>query len=104
MAGGSQFLTQLLHSTSRSSLLKPTRPFFYNSIKNYGQEVKEKESHLRKERASSTADEFLRVAEEKANETPKVKSQTSDKAIDAAQEATKSNTKIEDVKNRYKDH
>jgi hypothetical protein len=66
--------------------------------------VKEKESHLRKERASSTADEFLRVAEEKANETPKVKSQTSDKAIDAAQEATKSKTKIEDVKNRYKDH
>ncbi|GAU22752.1 hypothetical protein TSUD_129640 [Trifolium subterraneum] len=104
MTGGSQFLTQLLHSSSRSSLLKPSRPFFYNSIKNYGQQVKEKQSHLVKERASSTADEFLRVAEEKANETPKVKSQTIDKTIDAAEEATKSNTKFEDVKNRYKDH
>ena len=100
---GAQFLT-LLHSSSRSSLLKPSRPFFYNSIKNYGQEVKEKESHLIKERAPSTAEEFQRVAEEKTNGTQKVKSQTVDKAIDAAEEATKGNSRIENVKNKYKEH
>ena len=103
MAGGSKFLT-LVHSSSRSSFLKPSTPFFYNTIKNYGQEIKEKESHLIKERASSTAEEFLRVAEERANETPKVKSQSVDKAFEAAEEATKSNSNTENVKNKYKDH
>lgn len=67
--------------------------------------MKEKESHLIKERAPSTAEEFQRVAEEKSNGTQKeVKSQTADKAIDAAQEATKGNSRIENVKNKYKEH
>jgi len=66
--------------------------------------VKEKESHLIKERAPSTAEEFQRVAEEKTNGTQKVKSQTADKAIDAAEEATKGNSRIENVKNKYKEH
>lgn len=56
------------------------------------------------ERAPSTAEEFLRVAEEKEKETKKVvASQTIDKTIDAAEEATKGNSRIENVKNRYKE-
>ncbi|KAJ1441327.1 hypothetical protein SESBI_01468 [Sesbania bispinosa] len=99
-----QFLT-LLHASSRSSFLKPSRPFFYNPIKNYGQASEGKHSRLMEERAPSTAEEFQRVAEEKAKVTQQVvASQTVDKTYDGAEEATKSNSKVESVKNRYKEH
>ncbi|XP_061363922.1 uncharacterized protein LOC133307427 [Gastrolobium bilobum] len=103
MAGG-KFLT-LLHASSRSSLVKPTRPFFYNPIKNYGQANKDKHGRLMEERAPSTAEEFKRVAEEKAKESQQgVASQTADKTYDAAEEVTIGNSKVESVKNRYKEH
>lgn len=51
------------------------------------------------ERAPSTAEEFQRVAEEKAKET----GQTVEKTYDGAEEATKGNSRVETVKNRYKE-
>ncbi|KAK7305161.1 hypothetical protein VNO77_43061 [Canavalia gladiata] len=100
---GAPFLT-LFHASSRSSLVKPSRPLFYNPIKNYGQANKGKQSRLMEERAPSTAEEFERVAEEKAKAQKGVASQTLDKASDAAEEATIGNSNVESVKNRYKEH
>nr|AFK35033.1 unknown [Lotus japonicus] len=101
---GPKFLT-LLHTSSRSSLVKPSRPFFYNPIKNYGQENKGKNGRLMEERAPSTAEEFLRVAEEKAKESQQgVASQTVEKAVDGAEEAILGDSKVESAKNRNKEH
>ncbi|XP_027343777.1 uncharacterized protein LOC113856240 [Abrus precatorius] len=99
---GAQFLT-FFHASSRSSLVKPSRPILYNPIKNYGKASKGKHSRLMEERAPSTAEEFERVAEEKAKEAG-VASQTLGKTIDAAEEATIGNSKAESVKNRFKEH
>ncbi|KAK7287565.1 hypothetical protein RIF29_00846 [Crotalaria pallida] len=102
MAGGN-FLT-LLHTTSRSSIFSPARPFFYNPIKNYGEANKGNHGRLTEERAPSTAEEFDRVAEEKAKETEKgVASQTVHKAYDGAEEAI-GGPNAESVKDRYKEH
>ncbi|KAK7316792.1 hypothetical protein RJT34_00509 [Clitoria ternatea] len=105
MAGTHNFLT-LFNASSRSSFAKkPSSPFLYNPIKNYGQANKGNHSRLMEERAPSTAEEFERVAEERAKEAEKgVASQTVDKTIDAAEEATIGNSKLESVKNRYKKH
>ena len=102
---GAQFLN-LFNSSSRSSLVKPSRPLLYNPIKNYGQASKGKHSRLMEERAPSTAEEFERVAEEKkAKEAQKgVASQSLGKAIDGAEEASIGKSKVESVKNRYKGH
>lgn len=58
------------------------------------------------ERAPSTAEEFERVAEEKAREAAKqgIASQTTDKAFDAAEEATKDDSNAGSVKNKFKEH
>ncbi|XP_061342284.1 uncharacterized protein LOC133288515 [Gastrolobium bilobum] len=88
MAGG-HFLT-LLHSTSRSSLVKPIRPFFYNSTKNYREASNGNRSSLMAERAPSIAEEFQRVAEEKAREAKK--------------DGTIGDSKVESIKNRFKHH
>ena len=58
------------------------------------------------ERAPSTAEEFQRVAEEKAKVAQQgVASETDDKAHDGAEEATIGNSKGEEsVENRYKEH
>ncbi|XP_020230588.1 uncharacterized protein LOC109811301 [Cajanus cajan] len=99
-----QFLN-LLQSSSRSSFVKPSRPLLYNPIKNYGQTSKGKHSRLMEERAPSTAEEFERVAEEKAKQSQKgVPSQTLGKAIDGAEEASIGNSNVESVKNRLKGH
>ncbi|TKY46936.1 hypothetical protein E2542_SST28991 [Spatholobus suberectus] len=101
---GAQFLN-LFHSSSRSSLVKPSRPLLYNPIKNYGQASKGKHGRLMEERAPSTAEEFERVAEEKAKEAKEgVASQTLGKAIDGAEEASIGNSKVESFKNKYKGH
>ncbi|OIW13403.1 hypothetical protein TanjilG_19755 [Lupinus angustifolius] len=98
-----KFLT-LLHTSSQSSLLKPTTPFFYNTIKNYGEANKGNGSRVIEERAPSTAEEFLRVAEEKAKEAEQgVASQTVDKTYDGAEEAV-GNSNVKSVKDRYKEH
>ncbi|KAF7815871.1 uncharacterized protein G2W53_029840 [Senna tora] len=98
----SQFLT-LLHASSRSSIPKPTSPFFYNPIKKFGEMSK---GRLVEERAPSTAEEFERVAEEKAKEAAKqgVASQTTDKTFDGAGEAAMGDSKVGSVKNRHKEH
>ncbi|TKY57330.1 hypothetical protein E2542_SST21777 [Spatholobus suberectus] len=98
MAGG-QFHT-LLHATSRSSLVKPSssKPFFNNTIKNYGQASNGNRSRLMEERAPSTAEEFQRVAEEKAREAKE--SQNVGKSCDGAQEGTIGDSKAESVKSR----
>ncbi|RDX80108.1 hypothetical protein CR513_39360, partial [Mucuna pruriens] len=121
---GVQFHT-LLRTTSRSSLVKSSiRPFFNNTIKvfsflhnpilesgnqdlriglkprkqtcqNYGNR-----SRLMEERAPSTAEEFQRVAEEKAREAKEgVASQNVSKSYDGAQEATIADSKVQSVKN-----
>lgn len=60
---------------------------------------------MTEERAPSTAEEFERVAEEKAKEFQKgVPSQTIGKAIDGAEEASTGNSKVDSVKNKYKEH
>ncbi|KAK7285326.1 hypothetical protein RJT34_20094 [Clitoria ternatea] len=57
-------------------------------------------SSLMEERALSIIEEFEKVAEEKANEAEKgVASQTLDKTIDAAVEATIGNSKLESINN-----
>ncbi|KAL6497194.1 hypothetical protein OROGR_029123 [Orobanche gracilis] len=102
---GPKFLT-LLYASSRSSLINPSAPFFYNLIKNYGQEIKGgKHGRSMEERAPSTAEEFVRVAEEKAKEAQQgVASQTVEKAVDGAEEAILGDSKVESVKKRYKEH
>ncbi|XP_027333212.1 uncharacterized protein LOC113848048 [Abrus precatorius] len=98
---GAQFHS-LLHATSRSSLGKPNRPFLNNTIKNYGQASNGNRSRLMEERAPSTAEEFQRVAEEKAREG--VASKKVDKSYDNAEkEGIIGDSKDESVKNRYKD-
>ncbi|KAI4307968.1 hypothetical protein L6164_031092 [Bauhinia variegata] len=101
MAGGGQFIKLLSVSNSPSSLVKPSRPFFYNLIMRYGQATKENSSRLMEaERAPSIAEEFERVAEEKAKEANQgVASQTTDKALEGAQEAT-----TKSVKGKFKGH
>ncbi|XP_020208125.1 uncharacterized protein LOC109793063 [Cajanus cajan] len=98
MAGG-QFYT-LLHATSRSSLLKPAngRPFFNNTTKNYGQASNGNRSRLMEERAPSTAEEFQRVAEEKAKEA---KEGVASQNVGKSHEGTIGDSKVESVKNRY---
>lgn len=58
------------------------------------------------ERAPSIAEEFKRVAEEKARETDEqvVASQTVNKTYDGAEEAIQGNSRVESVKERYKEH
>ncbi|KAK7387114.1 hypothetical protein VNO78_27627 [Psophocarpus tetragonolobus] len=97
---GAQFLN-LLNSSSRSSLAKPSRPLLYSPIKNYAQASKGKNGGL--ERTPSTAEEFERVAEERAKQAQnEVASQSLGKAMDGAEEASIGNPKVESVKNRYK--
>ncbi|KAI4306133.1 hypothetical protein L6164_029438 [Bauhinia variegata] len=104
MAGGGQFIKLLSVSSSPSSVAKPSRSFFYNSIMRYGQATKGNNSHLMKERAPSTAEEFERVAEEKAKEANQgIASQTTDEASDVGEETT-GDSKVESVKERYKEH
>ncbi|KAI4306134.1 hypothetical protein L6164_029438 [Bauhinia variegata] len=109
MAGGGQFIKLLSVSSSPSSVAKPSRSFFYNSImlhvfQRYGQATKGNNSHLMKERAPSTAEEFERVAEEKAKEANQgIASQTTDEASDVGEETT-GDSKVESVKERYKEH
>ncbi|XP_054819706.1 uncharacterized protein LOC129318780 [Prosopis cineraria] len=88
--------------TLRSSIAKPTtRSFLFNPIKNFGQSSKG--NHRVEERAPSTAEEFERVAEEKAREAKQgVASQTTDEAFDAAGEAASSN--VGSAKKGYKEH
>ncbi|KAI9115739.1 hypothetical protein K1719_013408 [Acacia pycnantha] len=91
--------------TLRSSLTKSSsRPFFFNPIKNFGQSSRG--NHKVEERAPSTAEEFERVAEEKAREAAKqgIASQTTDKTYDAAEEAAMADSNVGSVKNRYKEH
>ncbi|KAL6584058.1 hypothetical protein OROMI_003347 [Orobanche minor] len=100
MAGG-KFFTLLYSAPSRSSLAKPSSPFFYNPVKNYGKENKGNSGRLMEERAPSTAEEFKRVAEEKTKEAQQgVASQT----VEKAEEAIGGDSKVESVKNRYKQH
>lgn len=59
------------------------------------------------ERAPSIAEEFKRVAEEKAKETDEqvLASQTVNKTYDGAEEAIQGNSsRVESVKERYKEH
>ncbi|CAJ1971435.1 unnamed protein product [Sphenostylis stenocarpa] len=98
---GSQFHT-LLHATSRSSLLKSSssKPFLNNTIKNYGQASNGNRSRLMEERAPSTAEEFERVAREKARETKEgVATQNVAKLYDGAQDGTIGDSKVGSVKN-----
>ncbi|KAL2316721.1 hypothetical protein Fmac_030597 [Flemingia macrophylla] len=100
---GAQFYT-LLHATSRSSLVKPSsgRPFFNYTTKNYGQASNGNRSRLMEERAPSTAEEFQRVAEEKAKEAKvEVANQNVGKSYEGAEEGTIGDSKVESVKNRY---
>ncbi|ESW14320.1 hypothetical protein PHAVU_008G270800 [Phaseolus vulgaris] len=101
MVGG-HFHT-ILHATSRSSLLKSTtsKPLFFNStVKNYGQASNGNRRRLMEERAPSTAEEFQRVAEERARETKEgVASQNVDKLYDGAEEGTVGDSKVGSVKN-----
>ncbi|QCE01752.1 uncharacterized protein LOC114193580 [Vigna unguiculata] len=95
---GAHFNT-ILHATSRSSLLKSTttNPFFNNTIKNYGQAINGNRSRLMEERAPSTAEEFQRVAEEKARETKEGPgTQNVEKLCDGAQIG---DSKVGSVKN-----
>ena len=69
----------------------------------------ELQRYTQEERAPSLAEEFKRVAEEKAKadhaENDQVAaSQTSDKAGDATQEAVKSDSNLQDVKSKYEEH
>ncbi|KAK7300026.1 hypothetical protein RJT34_10857 [Clitoria ternatea] len=91
MAGG--HFNNLLHATSRSSLLNPTRPFFKNTIRNYGQASNGNRGRLMEERAPSTAEEFQRVAEEKAKEA---KERVANHSV--------SDNKDESGKHGYKEH
>ncbi|KDP39179.1 hypothetical protein JCGZ_00936 [Jatropha curcas] len=106
----------LFCNLSRPSILvRPWTPYFlYNPIKRNKGSSAEKENEglaIDQERASSTADEFKRVAKEKekAEEATRVAedqgitSQTGEKTIDGAEEAS-GDSNIESVKNRYKKH
>ncbi|KAK7276875.1 hypothetical protein RIF29_18021 [Crotalaria pallida] len=100
MAGG-QFIT-LLHATSRSSLIKPTssRSSFYNPIKNYGQAINNgNRSSWIEERAPSTAEEFQRVAEEKAREAQQA---LASKTVGAKDASIGDDTKVESANKRFK--
>ncbi|XP_028769278.1 uncharacterized protein LOC114733928 [Neltuma alba] len=90
--------------TLRSSVTKPSnRPFFFNPIKNFGQSTRG--NHRVEERAPSTAEEFQRVAEEKARESKEgIASQTTERTYDAAEEAARVDSNVGSVKNRYKEH
>ncbi|CAI9756960.1 unnamed protein product [Fraxinus pennsylvanica] len=57
--------------------------------------------HGTEEKAPSIADEFKRVAEEKSRQG--VASQTVEKAQDGIEEATMDDSKVESVKERYKE-
>ncbi|KAK7320358.1 hypothetical protein VNO77_29766 [Canavalia gladiata] len=92
---GVQFYS-LLHATSKSFLAKSCRPFLNNTVKNYGQTRNGNRSLLMAERAPSTAEEFQRVAAERAKE--RVRSESY-----GAQEGAIGEFKVESVKNRYKD-
>ncbi|KAJ1392485.1 hypothetical protein SESBI_35718 [Sesbania bispinosa] len=100
MAGG-QFLN-LLNATSRSSLTKPasSRPFFHNTNKNYGHASNGNSNRLMAERAPSTAEEFQRVAEEKAREAKERMTSQNVKTYDSAQEGTIGASEV--LKNKYK--
>lgn len=65
---------------------------------NYGQPSNGDRSRLMEERAPSTAEEFQRVAEEKARE--RMASQNV-KSYEGVQEATIGDSKIEGVKNKF---
>lgn len=57
------------------------------------------------ERASSTAEEFKRMAEEKLKAAEQgVASQTVDQTYDGTEEATVGDSNVDSVKNRYKEH
>ncbi|OIW02884.1 hypothetical protein TanjilG_29660 [Lupinus angustifolius] len=90
-------LITLLYATSRSSLVKPSSPF-YNCIKNYGQAMNGNRGRWIEERAPSTAEEFQRIAEEKVKEA---KQGVVAKTV-GAQDGTIGETNIESAKNRFK--
>ena len=70
----------------------------------YGQARKDNHSRVDEDRAPSTAEEFQRVAEEKAKAQQSIANQTVDKTYDGTKEATVGDSKVESVKNRYKEH
>lgn len=65
---------------------------------NYGQTSNGNRSRLMEERAPSTAEEFQRVAEEKAKEA---KESVATQNVDKSYEGAIGDSKVESVKNRY---
>ncbi|KAK9269572.1 hypothetical protein L1049_001348 [Liquidambar formosana] len=93
-------LVLLLYTSSRPSLMRPFTACLHEPIRRYNQASKENISHGIEERAPSIAQEFQRVAEEKAHQG--VASQTIEKAFEAAEEATSGDSNPESVKQKYK--
>ncbi|KAL6314077.1 hypothetical protein AAG906_011812 [Vitis piasezkii] len=99
-------LLLLLSTSSRQSLIKPLSAYLHIPIKRYSRSSSSE--HGLGERAPSTAEEFQRVAaekrelqglvEEKARKG--VVSQTSDKALEAAQVAVLEDSNLETVKEK----
>ncbi|CAN4103990.1 unnamed protein product [Withania somnifera] len=101
--GGYQLV--LLYTTSRISRLKLlTSPFVPSSLRRYS---KENYEHHSEEKAPTTEEEFIRVAEEMAEEKEHqgFSSQTVDKAQDVIKEATTttSDSNFESVKESFKE-
>ncbi|KAJ9182617.1 hypothetical protein P3X46_006593 [Hevea brasiliensis] len=90
---------------------RPSKPFLYSPIKGYNQYNTQSHGQGVEERAPSLADEFRRVAEEKAKaqETTHVvdqggASQTAEKTSDGLEEASSGDGDIQSVQERYKEH
>ncbi|CAK9163905.1 unnamed protein product [Ilex paraguariensis] len=90
-----------LYHSSRASLILRLPAYLPQSIMRYSQARKENNGHGMEEKAPSTAEEFKRVAEEKAHQG--VTNQTVEKAEEAFEEATVGDSKVESVKERYKE-
>ncbi|KAA8523640.1 hypothetical protein F0562_010063 [Nyssa sinensis] len=92
-----------LYISSRASLINRLAAYFPKPIMRYYSESrKENNGHIGvEERAPSTAEEFERVAEEKARQG--IVSQTVEKAYDGAEEATLGDSKVESVQERHKE-
>ncbi|XP_055824670.1 uncharacterized protein LOC129893203 [Solanum dulcamara] len=97
-----QFL--YFYTTSSLSPLKllARRPVFLATIRRYS---KENYEHHAEEKAPTTAEEFIRVAEEMAEEKEEqvFSSQTIDKAQHAMKEATTTDSNFESVKESFKE-
>nr|POE81695.1 hypothetical protein CFP56_28159 [Quercus suber] len=91
-----------LNTSLRPFLAKPLRACVYQSIKCYTQASKNNDPRdFIEERASSTAEEFKKIAEEKLREAQQG---VAEKVYDGTEEATLGDKNQESVKNRYKEH